>query len=236
MVDDRAGLRGGEAFGGGSFNNEVTEMEDDILSQIGGPDVDAGEVEKKLASMGPIQPGFYRAKLNGAKGYESHNGSRAHELVFLIVGGPYDGREVTDKLWLPSAEKVNSTDDKDVKTVGNLRARIAKFGLVLGLFVKDAKGKLAKADPNKGDFIDVLDTECIVEVQLEPDQQNPDKKWPRIAFNGIFRKDDKDAAAKIGKGGGKGSSGAGGATPSGGSKPAPTKPAESAKKAISGKI
>jgi hypothetical protein len=195
---------------------------DDILDQIGGEDVNADDVEKQMA--GPIKPGFYKARLNGAKGYESpQKGTRAHELTFLVVGGPFDGKEVTDKLWIPSAEKVNSTDDKDVKSVGTTRARIAKFGTVLGLFVKDGKGKLVKADPKKSDFIDVLDAECIIEVTLEPDQNNPDKKWPRIAFNGIYRKDDKEAAAKVGKGSdGKGGGASGAATPA--KKPDPKPP------------
>lgn len=171
---------------------------DDILDQIGGADVSVDEVEKRIAASGPIKAGFYRARLNGAKPFEAGTGTKAHELTFLIVGGPYDGREVTDKLWIPSAEKVASAEDKDVRSVGNMRARIAKFGLVLGLLVKDAKGKVSKAE-GKTDFIDVLDTDCIVEVTLEADQNNRDKMWPRIAFNGIYRKDDKDAAAKIGK-------------------------------------
>lgn len=196
---------------------------DDILDQIGGADVSADDIEKQMAATGPIKPGFYKARLNGAKGYEAATGSKAHELTFLLVGGPFDGREVTDKLWIPTAEKLASEDDKDVKAVGNMRARIAKFGLALGLFVKDGKGKLAKADPNKGDFIDVLDTDCIVEVVLEPDQKNPDKKWPRIAFNGCFAKGDKEAAAKVGKGSdGKGGGASGAATPA--KKPDPKPP------------
>jgi len=172
---------------------------DDILDQVGGPDVSVDDVEKRIAASGPIKPGFYRARLNGAKGYEAGTGSKAHELTFLIVGGSYDGREVTDKIWLPKAGDLEATDDKTVKKVGNLRARLAKAGLCLGLVTKDPKGRLVRVE-GKTDFVDVLDTECIVEVTMEPDQQNPDKKWPRIAFNGFFSKDDKEAAAKIGKG------------------------------------
>jgi len=173
---------------------------DDFLDQIGGEGQAADDIDKKLASSGPITPGFYRATLDGAKMFESANtGSKAHELTFKIKGGPFDGREVTDKIWLPKAEDLEATDDKTVKKVGNLRARLAKAGLCLGLVTKDPKGRLVRVE-GKTDFVDVLDTECIVEVTMEPDQQNPDKKWPRIAFNGFFSKDDKEAAAKIGKG------------------------------------
>lgn len=173
---------------------------DDFLDQIGGEGQAADDIDKKLASSGPITPGFYRATLDGAKMFESANtGSRAHELTFKIKGGPFDGREVTDKVWLPKAEDIEATDDKSVKKVGNLRARLAKVAQCVGLLTKDAKGRLVKVD-GKTDLVDCLDAELIIEVVLEPDQQNPDKKWPRISFNGFFSKDDKDAAAKIGKG------------------------------------
>jgi hypothetical protein len=172
----------------------------DILDDIGGDDVSVDEAEKRLAASGPIVPGFYRAKLDGATGFAPDGGVvRAHDLTFLILGGPFDGRKVNDKLWLVKEEDKDATDDETVKKVGNTRARLTKFGIVLGLLVKDQQGKARKKDPNKGDFIDVIDAECIIRVTLEADKNNPDKKWPRLAFDGIFAKDDREAAAKIGK-------------------------------------
>jgi hypothetical protein len=150
-------------------------------------DVKADHIEAMMANDGRVPPGFYRAKLDGAKEITSNSkGTPGCELTFRITGGQFNDCTVSDTLWKTDSER--------------LRDRIILFGLRLGVLARDPKsGKVVEVE-GKTDFMDVLDTECIIEV-IEDTYEKDGKqlKTARIAFGGCYAKDDKKAIEKIGK-------------------------------------
>jgi hypothetical protein len=153
------------------------EYEDEFSGFAQGYDV--GAMEKRMESGGLIPPGKYRARLDGAKRTESkQKQTPGWELTFTVQDGPFKGSEVTDTLYI--------TDNSKSKD------RIALFGHRLGLLERKGNG-LGKVEGKK-DFLDCLDTEVVIEVIHEPDQKDPNKKWVRLAFGGIY--DPKDPKAK----------------------------------------
>lgn len=171
----------------------ATESEDDgILGQIGG-DTDARGVEDRMASGGTLPKGFYHAKLNGAKRVQAKEkedgtpGSHGHELTFYITEGPYQGREVTDKIWI---------SDKQAS-----RDRIKLWGHRLGLLVKSKDGGSYEYAPGKKEFLDVLDAEIVLEITHQADDKDASKMWPRFAFGGAHDPKDVKIAAIMKNGG-----------------------------------
>jgi uncharacterized protein YbbC (DUF1343 family) len=149
--------------------------------------VTADHIEAMMANDGRVPPGFYRAKLDGAKEITSNQkGTPGCELTFKIVGGQFNDCTVSDTLWKTDSDR--------------LRDRIILFGLRLGVLARDPKsGKVIEVE-GKTDFMDVLDTECIIEViEDEYEKDGKKNKTARIAFGGCYAKDDKKAIEKIGK-------------------------------------
>jgi hypothetical protein len=155
-------------------------------------DVDLNKkVDSVVAMMeagGNVPPGFYRAILGGAKEVTSASkGTPGCELTFEIKGGPFNGATVSDTLWKTDSDR--------------LQDRIILFGLRLGVLVRDPKTGEPVQVEGKSDFMDVLDTEVIIEV-IEDEFEGKDgrkSKIARVAFGGIYTKDDKKASEKIGK-------------------------------------
>lgn len=153
-----------------------------------GDDLDAQGVDERMASGGQIPPGFYACKLNGAVNKVSKtNGTPGYELTFLVTSGPFEGTEVTDTLW--RTDKQSSKD------------RVKLFAHRLGLLNKSADGKSYVPVEGKAEFVDVLDVTCVVEIIHEPDQNNPNKHWPRFAWAGVYKPDDPEAIAALANGG-----------------------------------
>lgn len=150
---------------------------------------DAKAAEERMKHNGMIPPGKYAATLNGAKRTESkQKQTPGWELTFLISGGAFAGSEVTDTIYV--------TDNAKSKD------RLVIFGHRLGLLDKKKDGSGYVKAEGKTDFTDCLDTPCVIEVIHEPDQKDPNKKWVRLAFGGIWKPDDPEAkkpAAASGK-------------------------------------
>lgn len=171
----------------------MAKDEDDtgILGQIG--DNDAKGVEDRMASGGVIPKGFYRVKLNGAKNVQAKDkedgtpGNHGYELTFQIIGGPHDGRDITDKLW--RSDKQAAKD------------RIKLFASRLGLIVKSADGGTYSYAEGKKEFLDCLDAEMVLEVIHDPDTKDPSKVWPRFAFGGAHDPADPKIVAIMKNGG-----------------------------------
>ncbi len=152
--------------------------------------VDPEALETRVASSGVLPEGFYKAKLNGAKQTTSkQKGTPGWELTFVVVGGPFDGVEVTDTLY--DTEHQRSQD------------RLCLFSLRLGVLKRGGKdNKQILPVEGKTDFLDVLDTPCIIEVQHEEYTREKDGAKGhsvRLAFGGCYYATDKDALAKVGK-------------------------------------
>lgn len=149
-------------------------------------DVDPSLLEERMKHDGNLPEGYYRAMLIGAKPKTAHSGSTGFELTFAVKDGPFTGYEVTDTLW--------DTDHKKSQD------RICLFGLRLGVLKRSADGKKVLAVEGKSDFMDVLDTPCIIQTTLEEYESNGKHGTAvRLAFGGCYYADDKDAIAKIGK-------------------------------------
>jgi hypothetical protein len=148
----------------------------------------ADQVEAMMAAGGKVPPGFYHATLHGAKEITSNaKGTPGCELTFEVSGGIFKGCHVTDTLWKTDAER---TQD-----------RIILFGLRLGVLARDPKTQKVVPVEGKQDFMDVLDTKCIIEVVEETYKRDDSSvgSSSRIAFGGIYYPDDKKAAEKVGK-------------------------------------
>ena len=161
-------------------------MSGTFAERFGGQDV--AELEARAASGGMTPPGFYRAKLTGAKSITSNaKGTPGHELTFQITDGPFKGSEVTDTLW--------DTDNR------RSQDRISLFCLRLGVLKRSADGKKIVAVDGVQDFMDVLDKPCIIETTVEEYERDNGSKGHsvRLAFSGCYYPDDKEAIAKIGK-------------------------------------
>ncbi len=160
-------------------------------------DDSAEGVEERMETGGLLPPGFYRARLHGAKEVESKSkGTPGYELTFVVIGGPFDGREVSDTLW-----KVDNQFCKD-------RIKLAMIRLGLRKMSPDNKRMLPVE--GKNDFVDCLDAELVIEVIHEPDQKDENKKWVRLAPNGFHDPNSskvKDILARGGKPIGKGKDG-----------------------------
>lgn len=171
------------------------------------------DIERRAAAGGTIPAGWYHAKLTGAKRVTSREKSTpGWEMTFTITNGLYEGREVSDTLWISDANK----------------DRIGIFGKRLGLLVPSADGKgLVKAE-GKRDFVDVLDTPCVIEVNHQADRNDPAKKYARVAYTGVYPPTHADAVAGLAgkKGGAKSGTGAA-ASP-----PPPPPPAASSKRDV----
>ena len=156
-------------------------------------DVDDGYegVGERMEHGGLIPPGYYRAKLVGAKEVESKSkGTPGYELTFVVQGGPFDGKEVSDTLW-----KTDHQFSKD---------RIKLACVRLGLRKPSPDGKRLLPVEGKADFMDCVDAETVIEIVHEPDQKDPNKKWVRIAPNGFHDASQtkvKEALARTAKGG-----------------------------------
>ena len=179
-------------------------------------DDDAAGVEDRMASGGQIAPGFYRAKLVGAAEVESKSkGTPGMELTFEVMGGVFDGKEVSDTLW--NTDKQFSQD--------RIKLAMVRLGLRR---LNPQTNKLEKVE-GKNDFLDCRETEIVIEIVHEPDQHDKAKFWPRIAPNGFHDPNDskiKDIMAKGGKprAGGKGDDKGGGTAGSGAKSPPPPPP------------
>jgi len=154
------------------------QQHDDEFGQF--ENYDPKAAEERMKNGGMIPPGKYAATLLGAKRTESkQKQTPGWELTFAIAGGPFAGSEVTDTIYI--------TDNAKSKD------RLALFASRLGLLVKKPDGSGYVKAEGKTDFMDCLDTPCVVEVIHEPDQKDPNKKWVRLAFGGIWRPDDPEA-------------------------------------------
>jgi hypothetical protein len=149
----------------------------------------ADMIETRAAAGGMVPPGFYRAKLNGAKTVTSKEKmTPGFELTFQIVGGPFNDMEVTETLW--DTDHARSQD------------RLALFGLRLGVLKRGGKeGKEIVAVDGKKDFLDVLDTPCIIEIYHDEFKKADGSIFAssKLTYGGCHYIDDKDAAAKVGK-------------------------------------
>ncbi len=159
-----------------------------FLDELGGA-VDADSLDARMAAGGNIPPGKYHAKLNGAKETVSkQKGTPGYELTFIVVGGPFDGTEVTDTLYRTDNQKT--------------RDRLALFGSRLGLLVRGNDGKLTMAK-GKRDFMDCLDTPCVIEITHEKytREDKSEGHAVRLAFNGIHDPADPKVKAEMAAGG-----------------------------------
>lgn len=149
---------------------------------------DAESLEARMAAGGQVPPGFHKAAMIGAKAVTSkQKGTAGHELTFKITDGPFKDAEVTDTLW--DTEHQRSQD------------RIALFMLRLGVLQRSKDGKKIIAVEGKQDFMDVLDTPCIIETAMEEYKRDDGQTGHsvRLAFGGCYYPDDKEALAKVGK-------------------------------------
>lgn len=170
---------------------------------------DAVAVEERMKNGGVIPAGKYAATLHGAKRTTSkEKQTPGWELTFKITEGVFKDLDITDTIYITNNEKA-----KD---------RLLIFSHRLGLLEKKPDDTGYVKTKGKVDFLDVLDTPCVIETILEPDKENPNKKWVRLAFGGIFKPGDPDAKLgptvakdKDGGGGGKGKGGAGASAKSG---------------------
>lgn len=149
------------------------EVERDEFSEFA-EGYDSKAMEERMKSGGNVPEGKYEATLAGAQRTESkQKGTPGWELVFTISAGPFKGSEIRDTLFI--------TDNSKSKD------RLALFGHRLGLLERTGpEGKALTKVKGKTNFQDVLDTPCVIEVIHEPDQHNAAKKWPRLAFGGIW--------------------------------------------------
>jgi hypothetical protein len=118
---------------------------------------------------GMIPPGKYHARLEGAAARTAKTGSTGSELVFAVLAGPFAGTEVKDTLW-------NSDNERN-------KNKLVLWGHRLGLLTVDPKTKKYVRVEGKTGFEDCLGTEVVIEVIHEPDQNDKNKKWPRLGFN-----------------------------------------------------
>lgn len=140
---------------------------------------DAGAAEARMKAGGQIPPGRYPAQLLGAKRTESKaKQTPGWELTFLVTDGPFKGTEVTDTLYV-----TENTRSKD---------RLVLFGHRLGLLEKKPDGSGYVRAKDKTDLTDCLDAKVVIEVIHEPDQKDPNKKWTRLAFQGVFLPNDPE--------------------------------------------
>lgn len=148
---------------------------------------DVAELETRAASGGLTPPGFYKAKLIGAKNVTAKSGNSGYELTFSIIDGPFKGGEVTETLW--DTEHSRSQD------------RINLFCLRLGVLNRSPDGKKIIAVEGKQDFMDVLDTPCIIETHIEEYEREKGGTGHsvRLTYAGCHYPDDKEALGKIGK-------------------------------------
>lgn len=152
--------------------------------------IDPEALETRMAAGGMLPEGFYKAKLNGAKQTTSKQKSTpGWELTFTVTEGPFAGTEVTDTLY--DTEHAKSQD------------RLCLFSLRLGVLKRGGKdNKQIVAVEGKTDFLDVLDTPCVIEVMHEEYKREKDGgigHSVRLAFGGCYYATDKDALAKVGK-------------------------------------
>ncbi len=138
---------------------------------------DANGAEERMKFGGLLPPGKYPAILIGAKrGTSKEKETPFWDLTFSITGGAFKGSEVNDKIYI--------TDNSKSKD------RLVIFGHRLGLLKKKEDGSGYVKVEGKTDLTDCIDTVCVIETILEPDQKDPNKKWVRLAFGGVFTPDD----------------------------------------------
>ncbi|VTU01038.1 unnamed protein product [Gemmataceae bacterium] len=147
---------------------------------------DPKAAEERMKHGGLIPPGKYRATLLGAKRTESKaKQTPGWEMTFKLSEGGFAGSEVTDTIYI--TDNVKSKD------------RLVIFGHRLGLLIKKPDGTGYVKAEGKTDFMDCLDTPCIIEVIHEPDQKDENKKWVRLAFGGVYLPNDPEAVKTLGK-------------------------------------
>jgi hypothetical protein len=144
-------------------------------------DYDAKAAEARMKAGGMLPAGKYPAKLIGAARTESkQKQTPGWELSFEVTGnGPFSGTPVTDTIYVTENSKA-----KD---------RLVIFAHRLGVLEKKKDGSGYVKVEGKQDFTDVLDTPCVIEVIHEPDQKDPNKKWLRLAFGGVYQPGDPEA-------------------------------------------
>jgi hypothetical protein len=163
-----------------------------FFDQIGG-DNNAEGVDERMASGGGLPPGFYRAVLDGARDSESKtNNTPCYELTFLVTDGPFKGATFTEKVY---------KSGKDNAATAKCRDRVKMFWHRLGGCTKSADGKVYVPIAGKESFGDCLDTPCVIEIHHEKDRDDPEKKWPRMTWGGIFTPADPVAVAALANGG-----------------------------------
>lgn len=156
-----------------------------VFEEIGSPSIDADALGERMEAGGMVPEGLYPVRLEGAKNITSkQKETPGYELTFVILSGAFKGSQVTDTLW--------RTDNP------RSRDRIALFGHRLGLLKRDENGKLVPI-PGKGEFIDVLDVEVLIEVEHEEYEREDKSKGhkARLAFGGIYTADDAKALEKL---------------------------------------
>ncbi len=163
-----------------------------VMEDLGG-DNNADGVEERMKAGGLIPVGFHRAILNGANDTESkEKGTPGYVLQFLITAGPAEGMDLTERVWKRG---------KDDKATARCRDRIKLFGHRLGVLTKSADGKAYLPVEGVHGFEDRIDTECVIEVVHEPDQDNKAKMWARLAWAGVYTPTDPEAVAALANGG-----------------------------------
>jgi hypothetical protein len=131
-------------------------------------DYNPATVDAVAAAGGMIPAGKYHARLDGSADRTAKTGTEGTELVFTILTGPFEGREVKDTLW---------NGDSDAG-----KNRRVLFGHRLGLLAIDPKSKKYVRVEGKSGFEDCLGAEVVIEVVHEADQKDATKKWPRLAY------------------------------------------------------
>lgn len=139
--------------------------------------VDAAE--ERARAGGLLPPGRYNAKLVGAaRTTSATKGTPGWELVFEVQAGPFKGTKVKDTLYTTDNEK--SIERR--KVIANR----------LGVTQKSPDGKGYVPIQGKNDFMDVLDTLCVIEVKHEPDADDKTKHWLRLTMFGVWPLDHAD--------------------------------------------
>ncbi len=153
----------------------MSEQHDDEFGQF--EKYDANAAEERMRNGGMIPAGKYPAMLIGAKRTVSkQKDTPGWELTFAITGGAFKGSEVIDTLYITDNSKS--------------RDRLVIFGHRLGLLTKKPDGSGYVKVEGKTDLTDCLDTACVIETIHEQDRNDPNKKWVRLAFGGVFTPDD----------------------------------------------
>lgn len=140
--------------------------------------IDLDEADK---GMTPIPAGWYRAVVGDL--WEDHKNPGTLAIEFVMDGGPFDGRKLTERLFDPA----NSQDAEKAKTTAKRRGI---FALRLGLVSREQSGQVVRPDWSKA-----IGRECIVKIvhRKYKDDAGNEREGAQLDFAGVFSTTDERA-------------------------------------------